>query len=472
MFDTIDWSSEGAYYPRFDTIARPTGELSALTASAAERKDVVPHYIPADNSSYYLQFRRPTIKCSPSTDVQKQIFNKFSASFPVDTITPYSLPFPDTILTPNSTLFSYFEPGFPMLMFSAFTPLFADFDSLGFDNQNLWSLPSNSSIHSKPKIKLWVQTSRDNNTSYKVGFDVENGDQTITSLQTIGFEPVLMNSHADGFDYSNPYPYTEHDSYIASFVALCNLLVGNITVREEFSEASGKLLIHESSSLILRSGLDACEDFTNGLWKDEFVKGIASECHMIEDYICNSTRFIVWSNSSMFGQYSRPINATSKIFGKPQFMCRNRTLGRAIVDLYQNITISMLSATQLTRSTNIYQYNSRNLILSYSIAAFIAFMSIIIGILSCISNGVAHSTAFSALVATTRNLELDALSKGHCMGSLPLDKEMAKTRLRFGELEKGAAKEMARMDGSVEVKHLGFGFEDDVVRLRKGGVHI
>ncbi|TGO72286.1 hypothetical protein BELL_0472g00130 [Botrytis elliptica] len=91
----LDWSSEGFYYPRFDTIARPTGELSALTPSAAERMDVLPYYILADNSSYYLQFWGPTIKCSPSTDVQKQIFNKFSASLPVDTTTPYSLPIVD-----------------------------------------------------------------------------------------------------------------------------------------------------------------------------------------------------------------------------------------------------------------------------------------------------------------------------------------------------------------------------------------
>ncbi|KAF7899366.1 uncharacterized protein EAF01_008579 [Botrytis porri] len=54
-------------------------------------------------------------------------------------------------------------------------------------------------------------------------------------------------------------------------------------------------------------------------------------------------------------------------------------------------------------SANSTDYDSRNLILSYNIATFIVFISIIIGILSCISNGVAYSTPFSALVATTRN---------------------------------------------------------------------
>ncbi|KAF5876371.1 uncharacterized protein Bfra_002776sa [Botrytis fragariae] len=390
--------------------------------------DVLSHYPMADNSSYYLQLWGPTIRCSSLTDVQKRFFNNFIASFPNDTITLHSLSILGNITTASRS-YSY-EPGFPMLMFSAFTPLFAGFDSLGFNNKNLWSLPSNSSIHLKLKTQLCVQTSRDNfacslvNTSYKVGFDVANGDQKITSLQTIGFERVLMNSHADGFDYFNPYPYTEHDSYIASFVALCNLLVGNNTVREDWLGASGKFLIDESSSLMLRSGLDAYV----------LVRGIASDYDKMkmDNSSCSSTRSIVWSNSSMSEQYSRPINNTSRIFGKPKFMCRNRTLDQAIEDLYQNITIRMLSAAQLTkleydnvtyrRSTIVYQYNLRTLILSYSIAGFKAFISIIIGIVSCISNGVAHSTAFSALVATTRNPELDALPKGHCMGSLPLDK--------------------------------------------------
>ncbi|KAF7943118.1 hypothetical protein EAE96_011060 [Botrytis aclada] len=75
--------------------------------------------------------------------------------------------------------------------------------------------------------------------------------------------------------------------------------------------------------------------------------------------------------------------------------------------------------------------------LSYSIASSIAFMIIKTSTLSHISNGVAHSTAFSAIVVTTRNPELDALSKGHYMGSLPLESETAKTKLRFREPEKG-----------------------------------
>lgn len=49
---------------------------------------------------------------------------------------------------------------------------------------------------------------------------------------------------------------------------------------------------------------------------------------------------------------------------------------------------------------------------------------------------------------------------------------MAKTKLRFGELGKSVAKEIAGMDGTVEFKHLGFEFGGDVVELKKGGFYI
>ena len=156
-------------------------------------------------------------------------------------------------------------------MFSAFTALLANFNCLGFKDQNFWPLPPNSSTYPKSKIQLWVQILRSiflcslSNTSYKVDFDVANGNQTITSLQTMELGPVLMDSTADGFDYLNPSPYIEHDPYIASLLALCNFSVGNITAREYMFEASEKVPIDESSSFVLRSRLDICEDFTNSL---------------------------------------------------------------------------------------------------------------------------------------------------------------------------------------------------------------
>jgi hypothetical protein len=93
-----------------------------------------------------------------------------------------------------------------------------------------------------------------------------------------------------------------------------------------------------------------------------------------------------------------------------------------------------MTAVTMTPSYNIYQYNSF-LLLSYGIPLVFTTFSIILGIHAFGSNGVAHSTAFSAIVATTRNPALDDLSKGHSLGSFPLDKETARVKLKFGGIE-------------------------------------
>jgi hypothetical protein len=119
---------------------------------------------------------------------------------------------------------------------------------------------------------------------------------------------------------------------------------------------------------------------------------------------------------------------------------------------------------------NIYKYDSRNLIISYSIAVFATLIALVLGFYSFHDNGVAHSTVFSAVLATTRNSELDVLSKGHSLGALPLDKRVAGIRLRFGELNRGTEK--IGDEDEEGVRHIGFGLENDVLRLRRGGKYI
>lgn len=81
-------------------------------------------------------------------------------------------------------------------------------------------------------------------------------------------------------------------------------------------------------------------------------------------------------------------------------------------------------------------------------------------------NGVAHSSTFSAIVLTTRNEELDELSQGHSLGATPLDENVAGVKLRFGELLQHRQRETG-MSGSAA--HVGFGTEQNVSAMRKGG---
>jgi hypothetical protein len=76
---------------------------------------------------------------------------------------------------------------------------------------------------------------------------------------------------------------------------------------------------------------------------------------------------------------------------------------------------------------------------------------------SIVANGVSHSSSFSAMIATTRSPKPDALVEGSSLGALPLDRDIHKARLKFGELlkEKGD-----------EGGHIAFGLEDEVLNLR------
>lgn len=77
-------------------------------------------------------------------------------------------------------------------------------------------------------------------------------------------------------------------------------------------------------------------------------------------------------------------------------------------------------------------------------------------------------------MATTRNHELDAVSRGHSLGALPL--QHTSMKVRFGEiLEEKEGKVWEGDDEGVERRsgrHIGFGAADKVVRLRKGGKYV
>ena len=82
------------------------------------------------------------------------------------------------------------------------------------------------------------------------------------------------------------------------------------------------------------------------------------------------------------------------------------------------------------------------------------------------------------MIATTRNRELDEVSRGHSLGALPLG--YTKMKVRFGTLLGDGEKRGDDWDAAVDVKeggsmgarHLGFGAAEKVGGLRKGGRYV
>jgi hypothetical protein len=108
--------------------------------------------------------------------------------------------------------------------------------------------------------------------------------------------------------------------------------------------------------------------------------------------------------------------------------------------------------------TTIYHYSPKYLLISYGIGLLFSLISAVFGLYAFYTNGVVHSTSLSAIIATTRNPDLDVLAEGHSLGALPLSEKMRNVKLRFGAM-KG------------EMERVALGREENVVGLKKGGVY-
>jgi len=82
---------------------------------------------------------------------------------------------------------------------------------------------------------------------------------------------------------------------------------------------------------------------------------------------------------------------------------------------------STAQVTALSRR-NLYIYTPLTLLLSYGIAFLITIPCAVLVLYAFHVNGVAHSHAFSAIVATTRNPALDIIAEGNTFGTVPLER--------------------------------------------------
>jgi hypothetical protein len=123
------------------------------------------------------------------------------------------------------------------------------------------------------------------------------------------FEPLYMS---EDLFATNPQPPEYISTYVGIFTAFTNMLSGNISLAPY--ENPDVLAVEEMSSKVLESSLFACEDVMPTFWIDYW----------------NTT--LGYSTSDV-----------SSVFTGTPWMCRNKTLALAMEDLFNNITISMLS---------------------------------------------------------------------------------------------------------------------------------
>jgi hypothetical protein len=119
-------------------------------------------------------------------------------------------------------------------------------------------------------------------------------------------------------------------------------------------------------------------------------------------------------------------------------MCRNGSLQKAIEDLSHNFTLSLLSSATFTTNRtvdvfsssfqNYYNYQPESLAISYLTSLGVGVACFLIGTWACHANGYSATTSFSTILHTTRNPQLDNLTKA-CEETKTLSKSL---KLQYG----------------------------------------
>jgi hypothetical protein len=376
---SLDWNSP-AFFDVQPFYSLPSSKVVGIATQSALGLDVIPLTPPAPNSSFSLQFYGPSVRCSPPNSTQQKILDYYVSSLTRATQRQDPMIIQRTLKLglannsqPNSSNPRIAD--LSMLVLSAFAPYagiqgwlygITDADSVDqFNNWNVdlpWDMEElgytvDSYLYDDVVQQLYVQTSTGGfvclmgNASYDVNFDFVDGIQSLVRHTTSDFEPIVVMRSGGGGSGSamqngilpGPYNGTSHTafelSYMAVWEAFTSMISGNISMgyfglMDQSLKGTGfNLTLRDISSRVLLSGLSACDEIAHNYW-DGFPVALEKP----EE-----------SPAVFFNSIEKAkSNISNQFFDKPAWMCRNRTLANAIEDLAANITISMLSSSNLT----------------------------------------------------------------------------------------------------------------------------
>jgi hypothetical protein len=286
------------------------------------------------------------------------------------------------------------------------------------------------------------------NTSYSINLNFTDGTESLTPLAVSslnlanwtyseGQDSSLPSNYLGETDFEPP-PYTPNSGF-----HITHLLFTGLLQRRLRAGATGNLAQESDSSgwgdstSITQSGLFSCPE--------------------------------IW-NSTIYG------NLTLTGIPTPS-LCRNGTLAAAIEDLSHNFTYSLFTLNTANTSVpvfastprNFYTYDYRNLAAAYAAAVGVTVACVAVGFSALVRNGVAQNNAFSSLLMTTRNQELDSLAVGNCLGGTgALEKNVGGVRLRFGELVGPEGDGGTNTSSPSTGRHAAFGTKEAVTAIVKG----
>ncbi|KAM0135251.1 hypothetical protein ACHAO1_005336 [Botrytis cinerea] len=420
--------------------------------------------------SYTLQFHGPSIKCNEPNGTQQAIFNNITKYYEQNNIFTYD----DQNDNRTNTTFGV---GSGRIVYTSWSSWYAG------GTPNTGFLPPSLASYGSYYPQLWIQTSTSElvctavNATFNIAVSYIDGVQHVTqqNVEIIGhYDLSYMNvgsiesgptiTDSNGVTTATATGASANvlwNQYIPHMYALGAILGGNITLQDvTLGSSHNEQYSGYGATNILGTGLMACEEIASTPFKNE-------------------SSYLIRDPSSTF---TNTFTSTTQ-----PWLCRNQTLARGIEDLANNITISYLSSPDLTsdsdlqqiitsNTNNYYVYHPLWLLISYGLALLFSVIAVAVGVHAIHSNGVVHSNSFSAIVATTRNPELDKFLGRSCLGADPLREDSEQRRLKFGLVsDEVITGNLKSADGESESQwqmekhsHVAFGPEQNVGQLRKG----
>ncbi|CAD6446802.1 0a3e53ad-cc74-4819-a71a-6b31110dcbe1 [Sclerotinia trifoliorum] len=451
---------------------------NTIAINTASNNDVLElsRQVAGSEWSYSLQFYGPSIKCNEPNSTQQAVFNNITKYYEQQNIFTY------TDQNDNRTNIT-FDVGSRKIIYASWSIWYASGTPNNVDS------PRPLAEQVSPYPQLWIQTSTSElvcsavNASFNIAVSYVDGVQHVTQqdIKIIGdydlsyvsvgsIESGTTSTDSNGVTTMSAGGAMEEalwNEYIPHMYALGAILGGNITLQDITltNDQNVREYSRYGATNVLGTGLMACEEIANTPFKNE-------SSYLIHD---PSATF-----SNTFTSTNQP------------WLCRNRTLARGIEDLANNITISYLSSPDLTRNgdpqtivtsntNNYYVYHPLWLLISYGLALLFSFIAVVVGVFAMHSNGVVHSNSFSAIVATTRNPELDECLGRSSLGAEPLQTDSEDRKLKFGPIldptKTGDLKDISRdsegqRGADEKIPHVAFGLVQSVGQLRKREMYI
>ncbi|KAI1474518.1 hypothetical protein F4774DRAFT_327212 [Daldinia eschscholtzii] len=424
--NTDGWATYGG----FGFISAVAPEIARLFTMTYISNSFVPQMPPFANASYDQNFWAPSYKCSSASEIIKTRNNR-TWDLAYYNYTTFEQAFNAEIATPVSAGNATGVP--PPLIYKSTAP--GKMNNMILIGANGVNEHSSNDPHNYIVCQLY-------NTSYSVTMQFDNGVQYIhensikhLDSQEWNFErgrlSVVLDNGACAPDPAAnnaticPTYHMFHYIFTRFLTGQFRINVGGELVFQP--DDLGGSIAEAAEAPLFQSGLRGCPE--------------------------------IWNQTGYQSASGGPL--AFQTFNR----CTGGTLASAIESLSRNFTYSLLTYSNWQNFTtevpitvsmpkNFFSYNSRILLATYSTAIVVTLLCICVGFYALLSNGYTSSTAFSSILLTTRNPDLDRLSKDNNLGAMPLPHQIRDTKLRFGIL---------RIEGSEP--QAGFGLDGTVAPL-------